>query len=116
MRVIVCGSRGWTDYNAVYDRLRDLAAENEGDVTVVHGGALGADTYAARAARALSLDQREYVADWNRHGKAAGPIRNRQMATDGADLVLAFWDGKSPGTLDMIRVAMKQRITVEICS
>lgn len=41
-----------------------------------------------------------FPADWEKHGKAAGPIRNRQMA-DYADGLLLLWDGKSPGSHNM---------------
>lgn len=89
---------------------------NPGDqITIVHGGAFGAD-YLARECALDYLGWREEIhnPDWNAHGKAAGPIRNEEMAKAGADLCLAFWDGKSRGTLDMITRAVKHGIPVRI--
>lgn len=54
-----------------------------------------------------------YEADWDTHGKSAGPIRNRAMV-QGADQVLAFWDGDSPGTLDCVKQATRKRVPSEI--
>ena len=42
-----------------------------------------------------------FNADWNKHGRAAGPMRNKQMA-DYADVLIAVWDGQSKGTKNMI--------------
>jgi hypothetical protein len=42
--------------------------------------------------------------DWAKHGRAAGPIRNKLIISD-ADYVIAFWDGKSTGTLSSINIA-----------
>ncbi|MBI1964507.1 MAG: DUF2493 domain-containing protein [Candidatus Rokubacteria bacterium] len=73
MRVLVCGSRGWTDYDAI---LRRLAQIEEGRPTIVHGAAGGADTMADRAAKTLKLTVERYPADWAAYGKRAGFIRN----------------------------------------
>lgn len=54
-----------------------------------------------------------YHADWDAHGKGAGHIRNHQMVRD-AEALVAFWDGKSPGTLSAIRYAVKEGVTVAI--
>ena len=54
-------------------------------------------------------------ADWKKHGRAAGPIRNQQMLDEGkADVVVALWDGKSRGTLDMIQRATEAGVPVRI--
>ena len=76
---------------------------------VVHGGARGADTYAGEWA-----DEREgivvevYPADWNTHGKAAGPIRNRQVAETRPDFAVFF--GKGTGTKDAIGLCYQLQI------
>lgn len=54
-----------------------------------------------------------FYADWDIHGKAAGPIRNREMVAE-AHVLLAFWDGKSRGTLSAIREAVKAGVDVRI--
>ena len=67
-----------------------------------------------RARMGYRVSVERHPADWDRHGKGAGPIRNRAMAKSGADRCLAFWDGESRGTLDMITVATKHGIPVRI--
>lgn len=54
-----------------------------------------------------------FPADWNKHGKAAGPILNAEMA-EVADALIAFWDGKSRGTANMIQLAKDKGLKVAI--
>lgn len=110
MRVIVCGSRGWKDWTHIAHRLGQLPAKS----TIVHGGAKGADQMAARAAERLGHTVEPHLADWEMYGNRAGYVRNREMARRGADLCLAFWDGDSPGTRNMIGLCREQGIPVEI--
>ncbi len=69
--------------------------------TVVCGMARGADILGLLYAQDYKLGVKKFPADWDKYGKAAGPIRNQQMG-DYADMLLAFWDGKSKGTKHMI--------------
>ena len=108
-RVIVCGSRKWSDRDRITDRLFDLPPS-----IIVHGNAAGADRIAAQEAQKLGLLVESHPADWKRYGKGAGPIRNREMADAGAALCIAFWDGQSSGTLDMMCRAHKAGIPVEV--
>lgn len=110
MRVIVTGSRGWQDWPTIAHRLGQLPAHS----TIVHGGAKGADQMAARCASRLGLEVEPHLADWEMYGNSAGYRRNKDMALRGADLCLAFWDGDSPGTRQMIGVCREQGIPVEI--
>lgn len=112
MRVLVCGSRTFTDERIIRLALFGAVAEAHallGDLDVIHGGAQGADALAHQVAVNDLLDVEEYPADWDTHGKAAGPIRNQQMLDEGKpDLVLAFVDkplAESRGTADMVRRA-----------
>ena len=54
-----------------------------------------------------------FPADWDKYGKAAGFIRNEQMAQN-ADALVVFWDGKSRGTKNMIELAAKYKLKVRI--
>jgi hypothetical protein len=100
MRVLVCGGRDYTDRKAIYTFLDYLHAEHSFTVLIA-GGARGADTIAAEWAREHGIGTRIFVANWVAFSKAAGPIRNAQMLTEGKpDLVVAFPGGK--GTQDMI--------------
>jgi Protein of unknown function (DUF2493). len=69
---------------------------------VVSGTARGADTAGEAWAEHHGVPVERFPADWDEHGKSAGPIRNQEMA-DYADAVVAIWDGKSSGTHNMIR-------------
>lgn len=112
MRVIVCGSRGWHDRDRVSERLARLPGTD--DTVIVHGNARGADWIAHQEAQKLGLLVEPHPADWDRYKKAAGFIRNEEMAAAGADLCIAFWDGRSTGTYDMMERARKHGIAVEI--
>ena len=81
--------------------------------SIIHGGAPGADMLAAEVAQELGIPARAYPADWRKHGRAAGPIRNQLMLDDGKpDIVVAFPGGK--GTADMIRRAMGRVFIVTV--
>ena len=103
MKILMCGSRKWTDRVAIARALLDaLDGINPKDVTVIHGGADGADTISGQIAAALGCEVVPYRAEWLRYGNGAGPIRNQRMLDDGKpDLVLAFPLG-GPGTADML--------------
>lgn len=86
-------------------------------VTIIEGDARGADTQAGEIAWLHNFDLKIYPADWNKHGKAAGPIRNQQMLDEGKpDIVLAFHDDieNSKGTKDMVKRATKAGIPVQV--
>lgn len=114
MRVIVCGSRSWTDAKAIRNRLSGLHPMRD---TIVHGNCHGADKIADDQARSMDFAVEKFPADWQKLGFAAGPIRNQKMADAGADLCIAFrMPGKSNGTDDMIAKAKAAGIPVEVIS
>ena len=100
MRVAIVGSR---DYGRL-DQVRtyiDLLPEF---TVILSGGARGVDQCAAEAARERGLEVQEYLPDWKSLGRKAGVARNA-LVVDQADLVVAFWDGKSRGTKNAIDLA-----------
>lgn len=101
--VIIAGSRTINDYSLV---LRAIEKSGFSPTEVVCGGAKGVDTLGARWAKEVGLPIGYFAADWDSHGKAAGPIRNREMAeySVGGGLILV-WDGKSRGSANMKMVA-----------
>lgn len=110
MRVIVCGSRDWTDAEFVYREL-DQIHKRLRITTVIEGNAFGVDRMAGYWARRNKIDNLKFRADWEKYGKAAGPIRNGQMIKDGKpDRVIAFPGGV--GTSDMVRQAHAADIEV----
>lgn len=108
--MLVCGSRGWKDAEAIEERLAELPPAS----TIMHGRALGADYLADRAARVLGHAVEQFPADWETHGRRAGIVRNLQMLDQRPELVLAFWDGSSPGTAHTIEEARRRGIPVEV--
>jgi hypothetical protein len=116
VRVIICGTRRWTDRAMIEERLYDLVmdAPRGEEITIVHGGARGADRIAHQEAQKAGLLVEEHPAEWERYGKAAGFIRNKEMAELGADLCIAFWDGRSSGTAHMMGEARRAGIPVEV--
>jgi hypothetical protein len=114
-RVIVCGSRGWHDRDKIAERFHALVLTHAPHYPViVHGNARGADRLADEEAGKAGLLTEPHPADWDTHGKAAGFIRNEEMAKLGAALCIAFWDGRSTGTQDMMTRAEKHGIPVEV--
>lgn len=103
MRVLVCGGREFTDADFLGHILTAVGDYNA-ITEIIHGAARGADTLAAEWAKANGVPARAFPADWHAHGKAAGPIRNRQMLVEGTpDLVVAMPGGR--GTANMIEQA-----------
>jgi len=116
MRVLVCGDRNWGDYALVLQKLNGIGAAPH---TVIDGACCGADSCGNRAAMSLNWPFMRFPADWEKYGRAAGPIRNQQMLDEGRpDLILAFHDNieHSKGTSDMVRRARKAGIPVEVIS
>lgn len=117
--VIFCGSRNWTDDDAIRNRMRAYRLPN---VVVIHGDCRGADRIAGNIARVLGATVIEMPAQWKLHGDAAGPMRNGAMLTVLLALKAcgykvsceAFTLPESKGTLDMIeRCQMAQVPTTE---
>lgn len=104
VKVLVCGGRDFRDYARVQDVLGRLHKERGPITVLIQGGAKGADWMGAQWARSLGIPVFEFQAGWERHGKAAGSIRNQRMLDEGEpDLVLAFPGGR--GTGDMVKRA-----------
>lgn len=116
MRVIVCGSRRWHDRKVIELRLHDLVLASAPDYPViVHGGARGADRIAGEEAQKAGLLVEVHRPDYAALGPKRAPlVRNEDMAAAGADLCIAFWDGRSTVTAHMIAQAKCHGISVEI--
>jgi hypothetical protein len=135
MRILVCGGRnyGWKtvgnkklinhkEKDFLFKTLDTLAEKYSifyraddnwlpSDITIISGAASGADEFAIDWALSNWTDFKEYKANWARYGRAAGPIRNKQMLVEGnPDLVVAFPGGK--GTANMVKQAKEVGIEV----
>ncbi len=109
MRVIIAGSRTFDSRQAdVLATIKELALTLSQPVTeVISGGAAGVDSlgeFWARWSHESPIPVRRFPADWEKFGRAAGAIRNKQMA-ENADALLLIWDGESRGSADMKRQA-----------
>jgi hypothetical protein len=116
--VIVTGSRILTAWEKVWRELEKLLWEH-GALTVRHGGCpTGADSIAnlwcASWHKSHEICESIHDANWDDFGKAAGPIRNREMAQAGADLCLAFPLGESRGTWNCVNECKKAGIPVKV--
>lgn len=114
MRLLICGSRSWTRGDYIKDALIEQLAHGPIDV-VIDGAAPGADSLGFAAARDLGLVNLRFPANWNTHGKAAGPIRNQQMLDEGQPTdVWCFTEEQdmSPGTQDMFDRAIRADLKV----
>ncbi len=116
LRILITGSRNWTDEKTVAKALHDATVGHDpANVTVVHGACrTGADRIAAEAAALFGFKLEAHPANWNAHGRAAGPIRNNAMIALGADICLAFPLGESKGTRGSMKRAAAAGIPVSI--
>lgn len=114
-KLIVAGGRSFDNYRLLYNEVVKLATTEYADraVSIVSGMARGADKLGHQFALTENVKVYEFPADWETHGKAAGFIRNLDMA-DFADGLLAFWDGQSRGTQHMFEAMRNRRKPVHI--
>ena len=102
VRALVCGGRDYSDRAFLWMVLDAYGPPHIGEI--VSGMAPGADTLAAQWAERFGFALHQFPADWNAHGRAAGPIRNQRMLDEGRpDVVIVFPGGR--GTADMVRRA-----------
>lgn len=118
-KVIIAGSRTFDDYDMLCryadHKLSRIAWAPDlfGPIEIVSGGARGADSLGERYAKDKGYKLTVFRADWDRYGKRAGYLRNVQMA-EYADALLAFWDGKSRGTANMIKEATVRGLMIGV--
>jgi len=106
MKIGVVGSRSFTDSYKIQEILAFFKPTE-----IVSGGALGADTLAKRYAELQGIRYKEFPAEWNRYGKRAGYLRNKEIV-EYSDMIIAFWNGESPGTKLTINLAMDSKKSI----
>lgn len=114
-KVIIAGGRHFDNYQLLKEHC-DYYLQNkmkEYQIIVISGHAAGADTLGERYAQERGLPLDAHPADWKAHGKSAGYVRNKEMA-EVADALIAFWDGVSRGTKNMINLAKSKGLKVAI--
>ena len=112
MRVIIAGSRCFADYKLMSEKLIKYFSVNK-PALIVSGGAMGADRLGEYYAKRMNIPVRRYLPQWNTFGKSAGMKRNIIMAGN-ADALVAFWDGSSRGTAQMIEYANMKGLKVRV--
>jgi hypothetical protein len=114
IRILVTGSRNWNDTQVIFNDLLHFAkfAQNDGqDITLVHGACpTGADFIAKEIAEVLNYKIEPHPADWNKYGKKAGFIRNKEMVDLGARVCLAYILDESRGSMMTFHKAREAKI------
>jgi hypothetical protein len=134
VKVIICGSRTFNNYQLLDKKCREIFnnisnavmyGDYKRDITImeiISGGAKGADELGERFAFNNSIEIKRFIAKWDKYGKQAGMIRNTEMINYAAKkddtkdygMLIAFWDGKSKGTKQAIEYAERMKLDVRI--
>lgn len=111
-KLVICGSRTIVDYSLVKKNL-DRIITDKTSVIIISGGAKGVDQLAEKYAKDNNIELVVVKAEWDKHGKKAGILRNIEMI-DMSDQVICFWNGMSKGTNHSIDYAKKNNKLKEI--
>lgn len=120
-RIIIAGSRTFNDYELLEESLNEYIADafqkKVDSIEIISGTAKGADSLGEKYAIEHNYLIKRFSADWDKYGKSAGYIRNEKMADYASKekgVLFAFWDAKSKGTKNMINIAKKYKLDVNI--
>ena len=122
-RIIIAGGRKFNDYEMLkrtmlkfIRKLHDHIDFNK--IEIISGNANGTDKLGEKFAREYNYNLSVMPAQWDLHGKSAGYVRNNEMLVYAKEadysVLVAFWDGKSKGTKDMIDISRKNLDSVEV--
>ena len=118
MRILITGSRTWTDVSCIIEAITDVVRESgvsKEDTVIVHGACpRGADAIADALALQWGVAVEQHPANWREQGRRAGFVRNAEMAELGADVCLAFNHNNSNGTKMMTDLTQKAGIETRI--
>jgi len=113
MRLIIAGGRNYKSSDIDYEEIDLAVKDTMHEVTeVFSGGASGADKLGEEWARINEIKVRKFLPDWDKHGRAAGPIRNEAMAKEAHTLII-FPGGR--GSASMVRLAKKYNLSIYYC-
>ena len=112
MKIIIAGGRNYSNYEEL-SKICNFLLVNKKNIEIVSGAARGADALGEKYAEEKGHTIKRFPADWDKYNKSAGFIRNKEMA-EYADVLIAFWDGKSKGTKHMINLAKENKLIVRI--
>lgn len=91
----------------------DFLLQNKKEVVILCGEACGADALGKQYAQERGFPVQSFPADWQRFGRAAGPLRNRRMAAC-ADACVVFWVGGSAGSASMVAEARRAGLALRV--
>ena len=123
IRIIIAGGRNFNDYEMLKRNMLKFIQKLHDhidfhDIEIISGNANGADKLGERFAKEYNHNLKIMPAQWDLHGKSAGYLRNKEMLdyTKEADhsVLVAFWDGQSKGTKNMIDISRKILDNVEV--
>jgi hypothetical protein len=117
LRLIIAGSRNFEDYQLLESSLDEfIELHSLGDpdpgVIIISGLAKGADLLGVQYAKQRGYQVEEFPANW-KLGRSAGPKRNLEMAKS-ANACIVFWDGVSKGTANMISMANRYQLKLQV--
>lgn len=122
-RIIIAGGRDFADYNLLKDTVdkyietlfKDNPELTKDEIIIISGVAEGADTMGAAYAFEKGYKVKPYPAEWGVHGRSAGALRNMKMAQYASKengTLIVFWNGRSKGTLNMIKNALMYHLKI----
>ena len=119
IKVVVAGSRLFNNQDLFDNSLHDILLKYDTrELEIISGGCTGADALAEEYAESWGIKFREFPAYWNAYGKAAGPMRNEEMAKYASQsekgILIAFPIGESKGTRNMIRAAKRYGLEIHV--
>jgi len=112
LKLGVVGSRNFSDYSLMKEKLDEIKKQTD-TLIIASGGSKGADSLAEKYALENGLKCVVFVAEWDRYAKASGMIRNRKIV-DYSDELIAFYDGRSPGTKNTIMLANQSNKKIKV--
>ena len=115
-KVVIGGCRDYTDYVFFKSRIDEILKDEKDEIIIISGHCSGIDLMGERYAEENGVKVEIFLPEWEKYGRATGPIRNKKMV-ERADLVIAFWDGISKGTKSLIKYAQlskKEVIKIDI--
>ena len=107
-KVVIGGGRDYNDYVFFKSHLDAILKNEKDEITIISGHCSGVDLMGERYAAENGFNVKIFLPEWGKYGRAAGPIRNKKMV-ECADLVIAFWDGRSKGTRSLIKCAQNSK-------
>lgn len=113
MRLIIAGSRTYNNYTFFVEKMEFFMKDVKEEVVLLCGEAKGVDTMGRMYALEAGWEILSFKPQWDLLGKAAGPLRNKEMAEQ-ATHCICFWDGVSRGTASMIEFAKQYNLKLRV--